>query len=451
MKKSMPWIFALHYFGQSVGAILAMSYNAFYMTENLFLSVGVMSVILMISKISDMVIGIFIGAFVQKFQSKMGRFRFWILIGAIGVAAGNFIMFLNFNVYSFVKIAYVLIGHIILGAGQSVTIPATGGMMAKAAGPEPKNRLLITARGMTGVSAGSFALAFITMPVILLLQEAGQNGYLTLAAVYSTISLASQLTLFFVTKDIDVYDPKANRSGSNVSFFSIYKEGFKNTQLLLLMIADILRTAAQSTFAGMFTYYFAYIAKTQILMAPAMTIQSMVLISMTFITPLILGKTGKKAGAIISVGGASCLYGALALFLSGNTIVFIVINACATAFIALVNGMQANMYLDAGEYWLYKTGIDNRPFCMSMYGFSVKTGQFMQAALIPIVLYAGGYNPSMTTMANPEGFMRTHAGIPAIFLTVSMAFYMCFKVNKAKAKEYAEENLKRLQAQAVEV
>ena len=54
------------------------------------------------------------------------------------------------------------------------------------------------------------------------------------------------------------------------------------------------------------------------------------------------------------------------------------------------------MYIDAGEYYLNKTGKDTRAFIISMYGLTVKVGVSFAAIVLGAALSAINYTEGMT-------------------------------------------------------
>jgi Na+/melibiose symporter-like transporter len=115
-------------------------------------------------------------------------------------------------------------------------------------------------------------------------------------------------------------------------------------------------------------------------------------------------------------------------------------------FWGVIGAWGVNLYLDCGEYQLYKTGKDNRTFTMGFYGISMKVGFALSSTAIAILLGLSGYNGAANTVANVPLMVILMGGILGGFLLLYTLVMLFYGITEEKSKEYAEHNYKAAQA-----
>jgi len=116
--------------------------------------------------------------------------------------------------------------------------------------------------------------------------------------------------------------------------------------------------------------------------------------------------------------------------------------------------MGVNLWLNAAEYQLFKTGVDTRPTAMSMANVPMKVGYVFSGPITAMILGAVGfvqqYGPTgqliSATMANPTLFVRIFGLFPASVYAINFLLYLFgYRITDAKAAEYAAANQKMMQ------
>jgi Na+/melibiose symporter-like transporter len=221
--------------------------------------------------------------------------------------------------------------------------------------------------------------------------------------------------------------------------------------MIILLIADALRTVGIMTLMGVGMYYYSYVVKTPGMMTIALTVQSIIGLVMAFVMAPIARKLGKKNSAVITGFFTTAAYVALGLFaFKGGVWVFMAISWVAYAIQLLVGSCGVNLYLDCGEYQLYSTGKDNRTFVMSLFGIGMKAGLMFSSVVVAFLLSQSGYNAANTAdpIPNPAKFVQLLGFIPAVLYGVYTLLMCFYGITEEKSKLYAEENHKRAQTAA---
>jgi Na+/melibiose symporter-like transporter len=402
----------------------------------------VMGALMLVARICEFITSILIGMLVQKTCLKHGQYRSWLLYGPFIVAIGTTLCFINPGIPMMAKAVIVFVGYLLYGAGMSCVQLSQNGLMSKIAGPNMAYRITITGKLSQGNWVGTIIASFISMPLIILVDRMGVDGYSVIQAILAFIGVLGQLPLFFLTKEFEQYDPGFKNIGGGDNFVSVFIETLKNRQLLVLLIADAFRWASYMTVMALGIYYFSYVAQNMAMLATAMTTQSVFGFLGTIAGPPVAKKLGKKPSGILT--GILCTVFFAGIMFGGeiSPIVYIACVSAALFSMGIINACGANLYLDCGEYQYYRTGKDNRTFTMSFYGNAIKIGLALSSVAIAALLNASGYDGATNTVADIHRMVLLIGGILAglnLLYTLLMAGY---RITEQKSKEYAEHNFK---------
>jgi Na+/melibiose symporter-like transporter len=445
LKQEIPWLYFLAMFSQLIGGTMATTYTMFYMTERMLVPVVIVGAILFAARIVDLVFSVLVGVIVQKITPKHGQYRSWLFYGPVMVALGTTLTFINFPVPIPIKAAQVFIAYAIYGAGASFIQLSQSGLMAKISGPNMRHRITISGRLNQGSQAGRIISSMIMMPMILFIDKLGPDGYTFTQIGMAVFGLLGQLPLFFRTREYDRFDPEVKNQGAPAALklSVMFSTVLKNGQLLILMLADSLRYAAYMGLAGLGVYYFRYVAQNMGLFTVALTVQSFSAFGVSLIMPAVARKIGKKNAGIIAGVFMTIFLAALAWQGMISPWIYMVCVAGFYASFGLILACGVNLYLDCGEYQLYKSGADARTFTMGMYGVAIKIGFLISTVLTTVVLAGSGYSGTANTVANLRLMALLLGGVPAgLTLVYTLLITAAYGITEEKSKEYAEHNHK---------
>jgi Na+/melibiose symporter-like transporter len=263
----------------------------------------------------------------------------------------------------------------------------------------------------------------------------------------SVCALVGQLPLFFMTGKYEQFDPEfKNRGGGSVKLLTMFATVLKNGQLLLLMLADGIRYAVVMAMTGLGVYYFRYVAQNMGMFTFALTGLRISAFGAALLLPWVAGKIGKKNAGIISGILTTLFLATLAWQGMANPMVFVVCYAGYTASNGLILACGVNLYLDCGEYQLYKTGADTKTFTMGMYGVAIKVGFLLSTVVSTFVLESSGYSGLTNTVADLRKMVLLMGGVPAAMTLAYTLLMSLYGISEEKSKEYAEHNHKAAQA-----
>jgi Na+/melibiose symporter-like transporter len=447
LDKKIPWLFFMATVSQMIAIFMATAYIIFYITERMLMTAVLMGAVMLAVRIFDLVFGVAAGVIIQKVCLKHGQYRSWLAYGPFMYFIGASMCFINPAIPMMAKAVMVFVGYALYGAAMSFVLLSQSGLMSKVAGPDMNARGAITAKIFQGQQAGGIIAAAISMPLVLWVEKLGADGYSVIQAALAILGAFGQLPLVFMTKKYDSYDPNFKQAGGgSVKLGAMFGETLKNGQLRLLFLADSVRWTAFMTFAAVTAYYFRYVVQNMALLTVALTAQNVAGFLGAVAGRSISKKLGKKVSGITTGLLCGLFFCVLAFFGENGPYMFIICASCVYFAWGIIGAWGVNLYLDCGEYQLYKTGKDNRAFTMGFYGIGMKVGFALSSTAIAILLELSGYNGAANTVANVPLMVRLIGGIPGGLLLLYMAVMLLYGITDEKSKEYAEHNHQAAQA-----
>lgn len=448
----ISWLYFIALTCQMIGNSVINSFVSFYATERLLLSAAMMAGILTASRVCDLVIGTLSGLVVQKVCPRFGQYRSWLLYGPLMVSIGSTLCFINLDVPMGVKLFMVFIGYIGYGTGMSFVQLGQNGLIPKIAGADGRARQKIASRITQGQNVARLLSSAMLVPMVLFFDSLGKvDGYTMVQIIFSVIALVGQAFLFVALREVDKYDPhfKAEGMGGSVKITKILSAAVTNSQLLILLLSDVIRFTAMQVISALGAYYFTYATDNYSMLTVSMTVQGFASAAAAFLCPPFSRKIGKKNSAILAGLGCMLPMIYLGFFSGGSWLVYIICNSIAQFTFVILACNGPTLYIDAGEYQLYKTGVDNRTFVTSIFGIASKFSWIFVGGLTAVVLIGCGYDEVNKTVADVDMMIKLVGGLPAaMFLVFTLLMAFGYRLSEDRVKVAYEANIKTMQARA---
>jgi len=450
MPKSIPWFYFFQNVGMALGTSVPMYYLMYFLTDFAGIAPAVMAAILLISRVVDFLFALVAGPIVQKSNMRWGQYRSWILISVFLVQIGLFMMFINPDIVLGAKVIIICVGYILQNAPMNTLITAQYGLMANTAGANAENRMAISAKVMQGMRVATIIAGGATLPFINYILALGANGFLFVSMVYGATMIISSLVLFVKTKEFDSYGPKL-KTAATVSIGQMYGQTLRNSQIWVVLIGFTLSTTSVLLVASVGIYYFQYSIGNVNMQPVSATIMAIVGCVAAFIMAPVAKKIGKRNSAITTALFGTVCMTLIGLFAHQNVWFYIVVSAVNGFGAALVGIVGINLFLDAAEYQLYKTGKDSRAFVMSLYNIPMKVALAVSSPIVAFLLTNSDYKQEtidgilVTSMSNPQLFVRWFGLLLAAIYLVGLLMYLfLYKITDTKAAEYIAKNQRRM-------
>lgn len=439
--------------GYGVGAIgLDLSYGLFYSFLSYYLSSvlglkeGFLLLLTPLARIWDGINDPMMGTIVDNTRFKKGKYRPWILIGAISNAIVLFLLFTKFGLSGTPLYIYIGIMYILWGMTNTMAdIPYWSMVPSFTSDPKDRNMVSTVARTFSGLGQG---IVTVASPIILPLLSTGvttDKGYSATGFSRWAGILAIMLVLFSTicvlsTKEKNVVYGKKTK----FSFKKIFSVIAHNDQLVVFMIVAMLSNAGWYLTSGTAVYYFTDVLGNPKAQSLFQTIGAVGSVLGLLVIPILSKWLNKKT--IYQISLVATIFGYVLMYIFGPvlkiTIALDIAYIISSTGIAAMFVGQTIFLADIVDYGEYKNGERNESITFSMKGFLQKMAYTIQT----IVLFGGlalmNYNEQITS-ATKQINAGTKAGIgiicfavpPILILASLLVFTAKFKLHGKLADE----------------
>lgn len=435
--------------GYGVGAIgldlsygMFYSYLSYYLSSVLGLQEGFLLLITPIARIWDGINDPMMGTIVDNTRTKHGKYRPWILIGAICNAVVLFLLFTSFGMSGLPLYIYIGVMYILWGMTNTMADIPYWSMVPSFTSEEKERNLVATiARTFSGIGQGIIS---ILTPIICPLLSSGitdakgysASGFSRWAGICGVALVFFALICVLLTKEKNVvYGEKKKFSLKQI--FSVIKN---NDQLVVFIVFAMLSNAGWYLTSSTAVYYFTDTLGNSKLQSLFQTIGTVGSVLGLLVVPVLTKWFSKRTTYTISLSTAIVGYALMLItgpILKLNVVIMDVCYILASVGVSSMFVSQTIFLADIVDYGEYKNGERNESITFSMKGFLQKMAYTMQT----IVLFGGlglmNYNEQIT--ANIGLNDTTKTGIGIICFGVPMLFFLAsLIVFRKKFKVYGE-------------
>ena len=392
----------------------------YFYTDVLELNAGTAGLIIMVALIWEGLTDPVIGMLANRTRSRWGRYRPYLLFGAVPLALSVMAMFVPVGLTGAALVAYCFITHLIYRTVFTVVNIPYIALSAQMTQDSDKRGQLAATRMLFAIFCG-VTLAALTLPLSNAL-GGGRTGFFLLSVAYSVMATAILLICFKATREtVTEAAPDQGHPGFGAMLATLRV----NRPFLLLFVATALGATGYTMSGKALIYYFKYWVGSE----EAVTLGLVITLgaaAIAMIPWMLISKwTSKRivwlAGAAINIA-AYCVILALAprtgVALWGSLIAIGVGNS---AFILTFWSMLP----DTVEYGEWKTGIRTEGAVFGLIAFSQKVALGLGTGLIGVLLNLIGYVPNQPQSAETlHGMVLLYSVGPlALFLGSIVAIW----------------------------
>jgi len=400
--------------GYGIGAMgLDMSYGLCtsffmkYVTDVLLVSSVYMGLMMAVARVWDGINDPMKGMIASNTKSKYGRFRPWILLGAIlnslvlvGMFSNpGFILSkttVNIGLYLYVAVFYVLWGM----SFTMIDIPYWGFVPTLTNDPQERNVIASIPRFFSGLGQLTVMGA---APLVLGNVAQSEQGkvYPIIAAALGVMFIAGALVTVSTTRERIV--PKQTDSFSFKKAFAALKN---NDQLGVFLVVAIVFNLGWYLMNGLAAYFFEYVAGSMSLMTVFAAVsgvgQAIGLVGLSVLAKRIGKRRVVQLAMLVSVIGYIGMFAISRGAMKGaaSVVPFFFFNFIAGLGIGCVFTAEASMLADIVDYGEYKLGRRADAIVYSMKSFQLKFSQTIQAIIIGVGLKLFQYKENV--LPQPE-------------------------------------------------
>lgn len=382
------WGFGLGTVGRDMTAAMVSMYLMFYATDVLNVSNSTLAMItgvIVFMRVFDGVNDPFMGTLVDNTRSRWGKFKPWMLGGAVLWAIFHVLMFVDTGLKG---VPFVIV-FTLFYFGWEISYTANDisyWSMIPALSRQQKEREKIGSVARICANVGMFALVVALIPVtnyLAGLTGSLQKGWTALAVITAVLMLGFQMfTLFWTQEEKIVAGPK-----EKTRFSELFRIIFKNDQLMVITGAMLLFMCGYTLTASLGIYYFKYAFGDENMYSIFALILGVSQLSGLAVFPL-LSRRWKRA-QLFGLGIAMVILGYICFFVSPMHMLPIgfsgVLIFVGQSFIQLLMLMYIADAVEYGEWKLHKR---NESVTFSLQPLIYKVSNAMANALVGFSLFA---------------------------------------------------------------
>ncbi len=435
--------------GYGIGAIgldlsygMFYSYLSYYLSSVLGLQEGFLLLITPLARIWDGINDPMMGTIVDNTRTKFGKYRPWILIGAMCNAVVLFLLFTSFGMNGLPLYIYIGVMYVLWGMTNTMADIPYWSMVPSFTSEEKERNLVATvARSFSGIGQGIIS---ILTPIICPMLSSGitdakgysASGFSRWAGICGIALIFFALTCVLITKEKNVvYGEKKKFSLKQI--FTVIKN---NDQLVVFIVFAMLSNAGWYLTSSTAVYYFTDTLGNSKLQSLFQTIGTVGSVLGLLVVPVLTKWFSKRQTYTISLCTAIAGYALMLItgpILRLNVVIMDICYILASVGVSSMFVSQTIFLADIVDYGEYKNGERNESITFSMKGFLQKMAYTMQT----IVLFGGlgimNYNEQIMTSIGLNDATKT--GIGVICFGVPMLFFFAsLIVFRKKFKVYGE-------------
>lgn len=350
------------------------------------------------------------GVIVNKTRSRWGQNRPWLVILPIFCMAGCILAFSGLGGSNIGKTAVLCVAYILAYGTTDLITCARTALYGQMAGDNSDARSMYISYHWVGTNIGLLIAGGIALTLVDVFGKGNQQrGFMLAELLLTVFVVAGYLWLVRMGKEADPANNKAVRNEAmdrkNAGIGDMAKSVLTNKCAIVCILSDIIRFSGYFAMSTMMVYICTYVLGDINTMSLAYTISGFTSILGNLAAPKVCEKLGgRKANAIVFgflCGGASFLIG----ILGHSTLGFLICISLSYFFMSFTDSVDYAMYIDAGEYYLYKTGKDAKAFIVSMYGLTIKIAVSAAAIILGAALNAIHYTEGMKLSAGKSSVL----------------------------------------------
>lgn len=384
-------------------------YLAFFYTDVFGIPAGHVAGLFLAARAWDAINDPLMGYFADRIHTRWGKFRPFLLFGAIPLNVMLIACFFTPDISETGKIIYAYVTYILHGmVFTAVGLPysAISSVMTQ----DQQERAVISTYRMFFAVVVALSIIILVRPFAESYFQSPQQGYTVSMFLIAAVSTTLLFISFSQSKERVVVQREHYHLKDVATIL------FKNDALVALAFAMFFDTCVWVTINAVALYYFKYVYQDADLFEKFFFIMLPANVLGVLLTPLLTRYIGKAKAFMLGSVVVAVFYGLRHLVPMNSLVLFLGVSLIA-AFGKMITAItQWGMLPDTVEYGHWKTGFRSEGLPFAFFSFMQKFGMAVGGALAAFVLSQVGYK------ANEAQSPEVLAAIEVLFNLVPAAF-----------------------------
>lgn len=412
--------------------MLVSSFVAFFLTDVALIPAVTVSAILLGSRVWDAINDPMIGYFADKTNTKMGRYRPWLLASSFPFLISVILLFWSHPQWpEKSRIIYTVVVYLLTVIfSTSWNIPY-GGMLATLT-PDPNERASFASYKILFSSVTCAISSSIFIPLTMKFGGADGNesrGYLIATIIICAIAIPFIFTSFFGTKEV-VKPPV----GQKLKIKNIFSAIFKNPPLLIVIFSFFIYGFIAYGRMTAAVYFFQYNLGRMDLFPVYALFNGILAGVMAFFGAYLLKIFRTKRNTIIVGYALTAIVCLLTWIINPQTAspnTYMALLLLSGLFSGISASMIFSMIPDTVEYSQWKTGVRTDALTYAGTSFMLKLGGAVAPTLLVAWIGLAGYVPGaeVQTAGSLSAINAVMNLLPAILSVLGIIIFIFYKLD----------------------
>jgi len=383
---------------------------------------------------------VIMGLIADRTNTRWGKFRPYLLFGAIPYGICGYLMFAGPDFGPNGKIAYAAITYALMMVSYTViNVPYSA--MLGVISPSPRTRTVASTCRFIGAFGAAFLISLFVRPLVKHLgAESETRGFQLTMAIFAVVSVILILITFATTKE-RVTPPPQQKTNVREELGEL----FKNWPWVVLLITSIFSNAFSALRSGSTIFYFKYVQgydSTPVIWTLDRTTLFLASGALGLVLgTMCLGPIARKVDKKYYAAGLSLVTGLcfLAFFFvpRGQFGLMIALNIVAQFCAGPTSALTWALYADVADYGEVKYGRRSTGLIYSASLFAIKSGILVGGFLVPLFLAKFGYIKGAATQTVNAllGIALAFSVGPALFALLKAVALMIYPLNQKRLDE----------------
>lgn len=415
--------FGISDYACNLAYLLANTYLLFYYTNCAGLAAGAVGFMFVVTKFIDAFTDYMVGAMIDRTDTKMGRYRPWMLYGAPVLAVGMVLLFSVPTGWSAgAKLAWAYVTYVIFSFGYTlVNIPMAPIVSSLSASATERTKISTTRTVFSNL--GSLTSSLFVLPMVYFFSGSKDATGAALATGYRNTNIVLGIIVIIIMAicvfSIVEINPPTKSAGKS-SLIKDIGSLVKNKYYIMFLGEVFFLFLGYLSMYGAMQYYYTYIVGDVSGMSLALTLLTLLAIPTMILAAYLNGKGIAKIKLIQFGAIVDCVGFAILFFTSNGTM--------ATASLGLIGlgfGFRSSMFFsmmpDIFDYTEWQVGRNLGGTQNAIQGFVNKVSSAAASAIVSALLVWGNYDAAKLDKAMADGisiakeFPQTHTAINFAF------------------------------------
>jgi len=438
------------YIGYALGDTAS---NFFFQTFNIFLTyyyvdvwgisatalLWMIPIVRLIGAFDDPIIGLI----ADRTKTRWGKFRPYLLWGAIPYGICGYLLFAGPDFSPTGKITYAYITYALMLTSYSViNVPYSS--LLGVISPSSRTRAVASSFRFVGAFGGALLISLFVRPLVKYLGGDDENlGFRSTMAIFAVVSVIMFWITFATTRERVTPPP-----GQKTNVGGELRELLRNWPWVMMLIASIFSTAFIALRSGSTVFFLKHVVgdngkpvflgldRTTIFL----TVGSLGLVFGTACLGSIARKIDKKYyAAVLSIITGLC-FGAFYFLPKDSYGIMLAVNGLAQFCAGPTSALTWALYGDVADYGEWKFGRRSTGLVYSASLFAIKTGMVVGGFLLPLFLYQFGYvKDAKQTATALLGITLAFSIVPGILALLKAGALLIYPLNQQRVDEIERE------------